>query len=55
MQPCKHNHCYFGYKDGLGIVFNSNNGVVSVGNHEKMQLTGYGGKFKGRKVEEGNF
>jgi len=29
--PCESENCYFGYRDGLAIVFNSNNGVVSVG------------------------
>lgn len=31
--PCHQNYCYFGYVNGLAIVFNSNNGVVTVGEH----------------------
>ena len=32
--PCANGNCYFGYKTGLAIIFNSNNGVVSVGHHQ---------------------
>ena len=39
----------------MAIIFNSNNGVVSVGQHESRQLSGFGGKFDGKKIEEGNF
>jgi len=38
MFPCPNNHCYFGFVNGLGIIFNSNNGVVSVGCHQKESL-----------------
>lgn len=32
--PCQGSeNCYFGYQEGLGIIFNPNNGVVSVGWH----------------------
>ena len=32
--PCRTNLCYFGMLNGLGIIFNANNGVVSVGHHQ---------------------
>lgn len=35
MYPCLKNYCYFGFVSGLGIIFNSNNGIVSVGLHKK--------------------
>lgn len=54
--PCHQNHCYFGYVNGLAIVFNSNNGLVTVGQHRNEELCEFGGKFKSKKVaEEGNF
>lgn len=31
--PCHHSHCYFGFLNGLAIVFNNNNGLVTVGHH----------------------
>lgn len=31
--PCLSNCCYFGYHDGLAIVFNSNNALISIGAH----------------------
>ena len=37
--PCKTSeNCFFGFESGLGIIFNPNNGVVSVGVHEKKML-----------------
>jgi hypothetical protein len=54
--PCLSNCCYFGFISGLGIVFNSNNGVVSVGCHRNEQLCDFGGRFDGATAaEEGNF
>ena len=54
--PCLANHCYFGFVNGLAIVFNSDNGVVSVGHHANEQLCDFGGRFKGAKsAEEGSF
>jgi hypothetical protein len=54
--PCHQNNCYFGYVNGLAIVFNSNNGLVSVGQHRNEELCEFGGKFVSKKVvEEGNF
>jgi hypothetical protein len=41
--------------EGLAIIFNSNNGVVSVGHHSDKELSGFGGKFDGKRIEEGNF
>jgi hypothetical protein len=38
-------NCYFGYREGLGIVFNSNNGVISVGCHSNKKLNDMGGKY----------
>lgn len=48
--PCEGENCYFGYRDGLAIIFNSNNGVVSVGQHENKKISGFGGKFDGKKI-----
>ena len=48
-------NCYFGFESGLGIIFNPNNGVVSVGVHEKKMLYEYGGKYEGEVSFEGNF
>jgi hypothetical protein len=31
--PCFETYCYFGFVNGLAIVFNNNNGLVTVGNH----------------------
>lgn len=32
--PCPNSeNCYYGFSEGLGIIFNPNNGVVSVGCH----------------------
>jgi hypothetical protein len=31
--PCMNNSCYFGYHNGLALIFNSNNGLISIGNH----------------------
>lgn len=44
--PCRGSeNCYFGFEEGLGIVFNPNNGVVSVGVHENKKLVEFGGKY----------
>ena len=32
--PCLTNHCYFGFRNGLAIVFSSDNAIVSVGYHQ---------------------
>ena len=32
--PCHQDYCYFGYINGLAIVFNNNNGLVTVGHHK---------------------
>lgn len=55
--PCQGSeNCYYGYDEGLGITFNSNNGVVSVGNHTNKKLSEFGGKFEHPNfVIEGNF
>ena len=44
-RPMKSGNCYFGYEHGLAIVFNSNNGVVSVGVHSQGRITEFGGKY----------
>ena len=31
--PCFVGCCYFGFFNGLGMIFNSNNGLVSIGQH----------------------
>lgn len=48
-------NCYFGFEEGLGIVFNPNNGVVSVGYHENRTLTEFGAKYEEEAIMEGNF
>lgn len=54
--PTANNCCYFGFPLGLGIVFNPNNGVVSVGLHRNEELCEFGGRFEGsRESEQGNF
>lgn len=50
VSPCDNGNCYFGYQNGLAIVFNSNNGVVSVGHHQNKKIVGFGGKFDGKKI-----
>lgn len=47
--PCMENYCYFGFVNGLAIIFNSNNGVVSVGYHRNEILCEFGGIFDGTK------
>ena len=39
--------CYFGFESGLGIIFNKNNGVESVGVHEGRIICEFGGKYEG--------
>ena len=54
--PCHQNCCYLGFFRGLGIIFNSNNGLVSVGHHANEELVEFGGRFiSSRSGEEGNF
>lgn len=55
--PCRGSeNCYFGFSEGLGIIFNPNNGVVSVGVHSNKKLTELGGKYElPTYVIEGNF
>ena len=54
--PCHTHCCYLGFARGLAIVFNSNNGLVSVGSHANEEVVELGGKFWGsRSAEEGNF
>lgn len=55
--PCPGSeNCYYGFDQGLGIIFNPNNGVVSVGCHDGKKLSEYGGKYDiPRQVTEGNF
>lgn len=55
--PCRGSeNCYFGYGKGLGIVFNANNGVVSVGSHEGKKVVEFGGKYEIPAFAiEGNF
>ena len=54
--PCKTSeNCYFGYESGLGIIFNPNNGVVSVGFHEYKRIYEYGGRYENNTCVEGNF
>lgn len=37
--PCKDSeNCYYGFQEGLGIIFNPNNGVVSIGCHAQKRL-----------------
>lgn len=36
--PCHQHNCYFGYPNGLAIVFNNNNGLVTVGQHRNEEL-----------------
>ena len=48
-------NCYFGFESGLGIIFNPNNGVSSVGFHENKMIYEYGGKYEGQLSIEGNF
>ena len=31
--PCLVNCCYFGYSNGLALIFNSTNGLISIGVH----------------------
>jgi hypothetical protein len=54
--PCLAGCCYFGYSNGLALVFNATNGLVSVGLHKEEQVSEFGGKFEGtRWAEEGCF
>lgn len=55
--PCQDSeNCYYGYEEGLGIAFNPNNGVVSVGSHLQKKLVEFGGKYEYPNfVVEGNF
>jgi hypothetical protein len=53
--PCGANNCYFGFLQGLAIIFNPSNAVVSVGYHRNQQLCEYGARFQGQTVSEGNF
>ena len=53
---CVNNCCYFGFHNGLALIFNSNNGLLSIGHHNNEQLCEFGGKYEGhRSSEEGNF
>lgn len=49
----------YGYDQGLAIIFDDSHKIVSVGVHNKSELTSYGVKFNsqklGNKVEEGIF
>ena len=38
--------CYFGFRDGLGMVFNSNNGLVSIGRHLGEEVSEFGGVYE---------
>lgn len=45
--PCQGTeNCYYGFDEGLGIIFNPSNGVVSVGYHSNRKLTECGGKYE---------
>jgi hypothetical protein len=44
-RPCRQNYCYFGFNEGLAIIFNSNNAMVSIGVHRNELLAEMGGKF----------
>lgn len=37
--------CYFGFNNGLAMIFNANNGLVSIGKHQNEQLVELGGRF----------
>lgn len=43
--PCFGGCCYFGYENGLALVFNAANGLVSVGLHHEEQVGEFGGHF----------
>lgn len=36
--PNKKGDCYFGFDEGLALVFNNNNGIVSIGAHKNGDL-----------------
>lgn len=49
----------FGYDQGLAIIFDDSHKIVSVGVHNKSELSSFGAKYNnqklGNKVEEGIF
>lgn len=47
--PCFSGCCYFGYTNGLALVFNAANGLVSVGAHREEQVCEFGGRFEGTR------
>lgn len=54
--PCYVGCCYFGFVNGLAMVFNCNNGLVAIGKHTNEEVSEFGGKWKNsRNGCEGNF